>query len=478
MFIKKVIILFVAASIWSTYANAKDLLVKNAGLIDGCGAPIREGISILIHDGRISEIGENVSAQGVDQLDVGGAYVLPGLIDAHVHLMYGPGAYQRNPGPTSAEIWWEAWGQYIPHYLKAYLACGVTTVLEGANYPDVVRWLQGWLAQGNPGPRYLTLGPFITTPGGYPDYSWQPVQSVEEVEAKLNLIQTLGAVGVKVPIESGWNPIWDRPIHPNTILNAIREGTDRRNLPIFVHATSEKDMEVALDMGAHALMHTLLLREDEELSHAFITKMASTNAYQVTTLSVADALLTRYNLQRLDDPLLNLVVLDSELTMARNIEDAQEAERIDIQRVVPWLPKVFQGVLANIYLKKESLESSLKHSQQAVRQLHEAGVPIVLGSDTVYVPWALYSFHGFSTLREIELLGEAGLEPMEVIKAATSNAAKMLGLEDDIGTVEVGKHADLIVLDENPLKDLQAFRTIQWTIQKGIAHTPQEWISQ
>lgn len=478
MWIKKLIILLLAAIFYIPNANAKDLLISNVRLIDGTGAPIREGVSILIRDGRITKIGPKVSAKGIPQLEVGGGYVLPGLIDAHVHLIYGPGAYQRNPGPRTPEIWWEAWGQYIPHYLKAYLACGVTTVLDAANYPDVVRWLQGWLAQGNPGPRYLTLGPFITTPGGYPDYSWQPVRSVEEVEAKLDLIQSLGAVGVKVPIERGWNPIWDLPIHPSKIQKAIRQGTDRRNLPIFVHATSEKDMEVALEMGAHALMHTLLQRENEELSHAFIMKMASTDAYQVTTLSVTDAMLTKYNLQRLNDPLLNLVVLDSELAMARNIEDAQESERIDIQRVVPWLPKVFQSILAKIYLNKESLESSLEHSQQAVRRLHEAGVPIVLGSDTVYVPWALYSFHGYSTLREIELLGEAGLQPMEVIKAATRNAAEMLGLENDIGTVEVGKRADLIVLNDNPLKNLQAFRTIKWTIQNGIAHTPKEWISQ
>ena len=478
MVIKKILIVFFIAFFYNVTANANDLLVRNGRLIDGTGAPIRDGISILIRDGRIAQIGQNVSVKEISQLDVGGAYVLPGLIDAHVHLTYGPGAYQRNAGPRTPKEWWEAWGQYLPYYLKAYLACGVTTVLDAANYPDVIRWLQGWLAQGNPGPRYLTLGPFITIPGGYPDDSWQPVRSVEEVEAKLFLIQSLGAVGVKVPIERGWNPIWDLPIHPSNIQNAISQGTDRRNLPIFVHATSEKDMEVALEMGAHALMHTLLQRENDELSHRFITTMARTDAYQVTTLSVTDAMLTKYHLQRLNDPLLNLVVLDSELAMAQNIDDVQETERIDIQRVMPWLPKVFQRRLAKIYLSKESLEASLEHSQQAVRRLHEAGVPIVLGSDTVYVPWALHSFHGFSTLREIELLGEAGLAPMEVIKAATKNAAEMLGLEDDIGTVEVGKYADLVVLNENPLENLQAFRTIQWTIQNGIAHTPKEWIAQ
>ena len=237
-------------------------------------------------------------------------------------------------------------------------------------------------------------------------------------------------------------------------------------------------MEVALEMGAHALMHTLISRGNEELSDAFVTKMAHAGAYQVTTLSVTDAPLTKYDLKRLNDPLLNLVVLDSELAMARNLETARETERIKIQRAFPWLPEIFQKFLAKLYFNKENILTSLKHSQQAILRLHKAGVPIVLGSDAVYAPWAIYSFHGFSTLREIELLGEAGLSPREVIKAATLNPAKMLGLEKEVGTVEVGKRADLIVLSENPLKSLKAFRTIKWTIQNGIAHTPKEWISQ
>ena len=475
MFIKKIIVLFLVTIFFITNANARDLLISNAKLIDGTGSPIREDISILITDGWITKIGHNISAKKIPQLDVGGAYVLPGLIDAHIHLIYGPGAYQRKPGPFKPGEWWEAWGQYLPHYLKAYLACGVTTVLDAANFPDIVRWLQDWLSKGNPGPRYLTLGPFITNPGGYIGDRWGPVTSVEEVEAKLDLIQSLGAVGVKVPIERGWNPFWNLPIHPPEIREAIRQGADKRNLPIFVHATSEKDMEVALEMGARALMHTLIHRTKEILSDTFITKMARTNAYQVTTLAVTDAPLFRYNLKRLDDPLLNLVVLDSELAMARNLEAAKDAERLDVQKVFPWLPKIFQKSLT---FNKKSIITSLKHSQQAVQRLHEAGVPIVLGSDSVYNPSALYSFHGFSTLREIELLREAGLQAMEVIKAATKNAAEMLGLEDEIGTVKVGKRADLIVLGENPLKTIQAFRTIKWTIQNGIAHTPKEWISQ
>ena len=87
-------------------------------------------------------------------------------------------------------------------------------------------------------------------------------------------------------------------------------------------------------------------------------------------------------------------------------------------------------------------------------------------------------FHGPTSLREIELLGLAGLSPMEAIQAATSVPATMLGLSDDIGTVEVGKQADLLIVRDDPLGDLRALRTIQWTVKGGVAKSPKEWLEE
>ena len=93
-------------------------------------------------------------------------------------------------------------------------------------------------------------------------------------------------------------------------------------------------------------------------------------------------------------------------------------------------------------------------------------------------PWpaAIYHFHGPQTLREIVLLGEAGLTPMAAIMAATRVPAEMVGLAGEIGTVAVGKRADLIVVRDDPLADLNALRTIAWTVRDGVAHTPEEWM--
>jgi imidazolonepropionase-like amidohydrolase len=130
------------------------------------------------------------------------------------------------------------------------------------------------------------------------------------------------------------------------------------------------------------------------------------------------------------------------------------------------------------FVSRRAKEKILETSKDALQRIHQAGIPIVLGSDAACMPSALYDFHGFLTLRELELLGEAGLSPREAIKAATTTPAKMLGLSDEIGSIEVGKRADLAIVRDDPLTDLRAMRTIQWTVKDGVAHTPEEWMRQ
>jgi imidazolonepropionase-like amidohydrolase len=449
--------------------NAADLQIRNATLIDGTGAPPREGVSIVLRDGRIAEIGREAEAPGVPLLDVGGATVLPGLIDSHVHLAIGPGVALRDAKR-------ETWGALRPHYLRAYLACGVTTVLDAGAPAIVVRRIQSWLSAGNPGPRYLALGPFVKPPGGYPPEISGPVSSVEEVEAKLDEIQSLGTVGVKVPIERGRWPFGKLPIHAPEIREAIERGAAKRHLPIYVHATSEKDQAIALDMGAHALMHPILYR-DERLSDSFLARMARAGTYQVSTLSIMDAPLAMFHSERLADALLELVVPKIELEAARNPEAARAALRQQLGRNAPWLPEMFWGPVAWFYFSERAQVAEVRRAQRSLRRLHEAGVPIVVGSDSPYDPWAVYPFHGPTTLREIELVGEAGLSPMEALEAATRVSAEMLGLADEIGTVEVGKRADLVVVRGDPLRDLRALRNVQWTVRDGVARTPEQWMA-
>lgn len=455
-------------------AAAQDLLIENARLFDGTGRPPRESVAILVRDAHIVEIGDALRADGVPRLDVRGATVLPGLIDAHVHLTWGPGDALREKSHSS-------WGRFRSQHLRAYLACGVTTVLDAGATPDTVRAIQAWLAAGNPGPRYVTLGPVLRPPDGYPrgypERMWPEVATVDEVEAALDRDESLGVVGVKVTIERGWNPLRDLPIHSREIREAIRRSAARRGLPIYVHATSEEDQALALDMGARALVHPIEYRS-APLSEGFVRRMAQTRTYQITTFSVFDSALTAYHPERLQDPVVQLVVPEAELRTSRDPKMGRAMLRSLVRDEGPRMPDFVRDLFGRWWFSERAQVEAMQRSQEAVRRLHAAGVPIVVGSDTPFRPAIIYGFHGARTLREIELVSEAGLSPAEVLQAATRVPAEMLGLAGEIGTIEVGKRADLVVVRADPLADLRALRAIEWTVRDGVARTPRQWIAE
>ena len=456
-----------------------DLLIQNARLIDGTGALPKTGVSILISDGRIAAIGRKVGGHNVEKLDAQGLTVLPGLIDAHVHLYSVPGAFCRG---DSLEVI----RQLQRIHLRAYLACGVTTLLDvGTPSADEARTIQGWLSAGHPGPRVFFLSPGFS-PGGYPPRGTgfpagfgPPVSSPQDVEQRFEESEGLDAVGVKVFLESGFGAERWR-IHPPEVRKAIQEGAAERGLPLYVHSWTEADTNVALDMGVYTLAHAHGLASDEIIARA---KAQST--YVMSTSSVPDANSIHEEPDRLDDPLVQLVVPKAELDTARqpgswdklargtaimlSSEDASEDE----------LAAMAQSIYGD-------LSAQVLQRTEAIAKLHSAGIPIVAGSDSGNWPLIPYFFHGPTMLREIELLGESGLSAMEAIQAATVVPARMLNKSREIGTVEVGtvevgtvevgKQADLVIVREDPLEDLRALRSIEWTVQRGIARSPREWM--
>jgi imidazolonepropionase-like amidohydrolase len=450
-------------------AFAADLLIRDSRLIDGTGAPPRSGVSILVRNGIIAEIGSGLSAPDVPVLEANGLTVLPGLVDAHVHLGAVPGSTQRNDPPDLQR-------QLRRQHLRSYLACGVTTVLDTGISAETAREIQGWLRSGEAGPRFLTLGPGFTTPGGYLSELGGTVSTPADVEARFELMESIGAIGAKVLIEPGFGPrpVW--PIHSPEIREAIVRGAAKRRLPIYVHANREEAKEIALDMGAHAIAHTGYY--DAEPSDSIVTRMAASGAYLMTTFSIMDADLIRFHPERLDDPLVVLTVPATELNTARDPAAARYLTRQEIAMSAPSMPGLLRDVLAWWFLSEPRVTENLRSSERAARRFAAAGVPIVVGSDSGNWPIVPYQFHGPTTLREIELLGEAGFTPPQALAAATRVPAAMLGLDREIGTVEVGKHADLVIVREDPLKDLRALRTVQWTVKDGVARSPAQWMSQ
>ncbi len=459
-------------------ASAADLLIRDARLIDGTGAPPRAPVSILIRDGRIAEVAPAIDPDGAPGLDAAGATVLPGLMDMHVHFITAPGSGFRKDSRETIR-------QLNRQHLRAYLASGVTTVLDAGIDPGSARDIQAWLADGHAGPRVLTTGPFVRPPGGYGWPGFGEDSTPAQVEAKLDLLQSLGAAGVKIALEAGWSPFGSLGGFTAELRRAVIEGAARRRLPLFVHATSEAAQRDALDWGARAIMHAVQggawsgqMRPPRDLSDEFIRRMKASGAYQVTTFSLLDNWPGLFPRQRLDDPLVQLTVPAVELASARDPDAARYFAVAVLGFAVPWLPEGMRPFVARRLWTTANLRDGMAYSQRNVRRLHEAGVPIVVGTDAPS-PWdfAVHHFHGPTTRWEIELLGQAGLSPEAALAAATRTPAAMLGRAHELGTVEVGKRADLVIVRGDPLADLRALRTIRWTVRDGVARTPEEWMA-
>lgn len=448
-----------------------DLLIVNARVFDATGASPRAGMSILIQDGRIAEIGPRINAPGTRRLDAEGGTVLPGLIDCHVHLASSPGAPQRGDDADAARA-------LRLHHFRAYLACGVTTVLDTGCPPSDAIEIQIILRGGHPAPRVLMLAPLITPHGGYGTqkgigFDFPGIGAPEEVPVLFEASEWLKPAGVKVTLESGFVPEPSWPIISPEIRESVIREAKRRGLPLYVHGGSEGEDEIGLAMGAKVFAHAGL---GGRRSDGLIRRMKEAEVHVISTLAIYDSFLIRTEQQRLKDELVRLVVPDVERqTASREGAFVLYARKWAETGMPPGTAAERIAALVDA-ARQRSSASLLAGVMDNLKRLHEAGVPIVAGSDSGNWPVIPYEFHGPTSIRELELLGETGLSSEEAIVAATRTPARMLGLADEIGTVEVGKRADLIVTRDDPLADLRALRRLRWSIQDGVARTPGEWM--
>ena len=180
---------------------------------------------------------------------------------------------------------------------------------------------------------------------------------------------------------------------------------------------------------------------------------------------------------RLDDPMVQLTVPAVEIETARN-EEAWDLFLTHLtQAVVPWLPDWFARWYGRFYVSGEKIVDETARLQSILMAHYAIGIPIVVGTDSGSWPHYPNFFHGPSTVREMELLVEGGMTPVEVLRAATLTPAEMMGIDDMLGTVELGKFADLIVVRGDPLTDISALRDLVLVIKNGEARTPREWMT-
>lgn len=457
------------------------LIIKNARLIDGLGKVYDDLQCIQIVNGEIVKIGQDIFNDEYSILDAKGATVMPGLIDAHVHL-------QSVPGSVFRKDKYEALQKYRYHQLRAYLACGITTILDNAISAPMLREFQDYLSSGGVGPRLYALAPAFYPPDGYLDHDmltsywgpqWRPAATKGDVEALFEEYEGIdNIVGAKAMLETGFGKsnIW--PLHSPEIRKIIVDEANKRNLPLYIHAFKEKEQAVGLEMGVHNFVHSGFMFKQP--SKKFLEQMKKQGTFLTTTLSCTfDQMLVNFDLERLDDEFLKLTVPEELLETARNLEAWKEYYDTFFKNSSPkWLPPFILKTITRMLNIEKMIRSCLSSATKAVLTMYKSGIPIVVGTDASSWPVFLNFFHGPSTIREIELLGSAGVPPIDVLSSATRIPSQMMGLDNLIGTIEVGKKADLIVVRDDPLENLTALKSIIWTIKDGEARTPEEWMKE
>lgn len=454
------------------------LLIQNARLIDGTGQAVQYGASIRIRHGLIDEIGFDLLPDGETVLDVDGATVMPGLIDSHVHLSSVPGAVFRNEDRETIE-------RNVLLNLRSYLAAGITTVLDTGIAVDMLRKIQNYLAAGGIGPKVYALGPMLITPGGYMDdprfYKenerelFPPaVESREDIVAQMEGFDGLpNILGVKVLIENGigpWN-VW--PIHSPEVREIIMEEASARNLPIWVHAMDETEQCVALGMSPRTIAHAGFLTEKVKAEH--VARLRDSGVYINSTLTVANLQRGEFHPEWLNTPFARKVIPEEERMTAQNCSAWRQMMKVLYDLVVP--EEESEALEGFLYAFRgiNNLSQS-RNASASLKMMYDAGIPLTLGSDSGNWPIFLNYFHGWSSIVELEYMRKAGMSLEAIVEAATRTPSEMMGLSDRVGTLEPGKCADMIVLREDPLRDVKAYQSLLWTIKDGVAGTPEEWL--
>jgi imidazolonepropionase-like amidohydrolase len=378
------------------------------------GAPIRDAVIVITGD-RITAVGPASSIKvpaGARELKLPGKWIMPGLMNMHVHFGL------RLPGAAMLETANETDGGLALRMAvnaRRSLLAGTTTVRTPGEAKDAVFALKSSIDRGEHlGPRIWPAGRAIVPTGGH---SSEPVfdgiDGPDEVRAETRRQILLGGKWVKITISRGLASTGNISASDMTI-EEMRAATDiahRQGVKVAAHTGSISATLDALEAGVDSFEHGYFLNDD------VFRKMKEKDAWYVPTIVVS------------------------------------QAGAMEFFRKIGSTP----FYLARVQMVGKSHWAAL---QSAIR----IGANIAMGSDQFpYEP----NEGTVASVREIELYNEAGMTPLQALRTATVNAARMLGAEQDLGLVAPGKYADLIALDADPASNIRALRTISVVIKGG-----------
>lgn len=388
-------------------------LIRNGTLIDGTGSAPLPNAGVLIKENRIDAVGQvnslSLPDAPVKEIDAGGGYILPGFIDTHVHLILeGFNLARDMVTPFSLRFYNSV------EYMRRTLEAGITSVRDAAGAD--VGMKQAVEAGVVPGPRMQISIAALTITGGHVDYWMRSgnefqllpaypgfpagrCDGVDGVRQKVREVLRAGAEVIKICATGGVLSPTDHPeftqFSPEELDVIVREAAYRRGIKVMAHAQGSEGIKNAVRAGVHSIEHGIYL--DDEA----IDLMLKQGTFLVPTLLA---------------PLAVLEIGEKGGMSEHAIRKAREV---------------------------------VEAHSQSISRAHRAGVKIAMGTDAGVMP------HG-TNLRELGLMVNMGMTHMEAIVATTKTASECLGWQDQVGTVQTGKLADIVIAKTDPLRDIRS----------------------
>lgn len=459
---------------------ADSILISDVTLISPERLAILEEAWVLIEADRIVGSGTGEAGVQADQvIDGEGRYLMPGLIDGHVHLQGAPGMAYPIADEYRALV-----DDYYEQLPRSYLYFGFTTVVD-LNVLD--REFIESVKNAQLGPAIFDCDSALALANGYPMVFLPPETRFEShpnflyderqagsiphryspddhtPAAAVRRVADAGGICVKTHHEDGFGPqsIWPTP--SKELISEVIGEAHMRDLKVLMHANSHASYRFAVDAGVDVIVHGMWNWDDLDGSDDVLPveiasvadKLLERNIGFMPTLRVLGGLQSLFDPGFLDDPQLRAVL------PARLIDWYRTSEG---QWFVEEMRQDFGGLPDD--QSRRRIQTGMDQGGKVAKYLVDKGGRLVFGSDTPSSP-TYGNPPGYNGFLELKTLAEYGIAPGKLLHAATIGAARAFRLDEFLGTIETGKIANLLVLNENPLTSVQAYDTIELVIVRG-----------